>query len=273
MYRANLEVIWRYFASSDFIYLAVFSKICLVVFLVSASSKAIASSDKLKIRFSILLTIFFIIYFFAIARIPNFPYTRYFIPLQPILALVIILDLVVVYNFIARYRPSVMIYARSLLTVIVAVFVVVNISTNYEYLKGHLFEMTHQYKGPLDYVIPYIKERYKNTDNLVIATDHEETSFMYYLNAKVIIGYVGNNLEQDSQIIPDIIVYRKGHEFFLPIFLDFLKRQQYERISFPVINCPVNNLPELNWVPPDQHQFWTGVTLDERKKMAIFVRQ
>ncbi len=295
-YVENLSVIWRYFASSDFIYLAIFSKICLVFCLIKSSDKDISPTAKFRVRFSNLLTVIFMIYFFAIARIPNFPFTRYFIPLQPILALIMLLDLATVYNFISQplqpilapiilldftsvynfisqLRLAVRPYYKDVLVVICVVFLFFNVSKNYEYLKGHVYEVYNQYRGPLDYLIPFIKENYKNTDVLVIATNYEETSFMYYLNAKVTVGFVGNNLEQDSKIVPDIIVYRKWHRIFLPVFRNFLEEQPYGRISFPVADYPVNNLPELNWAPPFEHQFRTEESEDEEEKVDIFVRK
>jgi hypothetical protein len=266
MYLENLSTIWRYFASSDFIYLAIFSKICLVFFLIKTSGRDVSSSDRLKGRFSGLMTVIFIVYVFLIARIPNFPFTRYLIPLQPLLALMIILDLAVVYNLMAKREPAVKPYYRGVLVIIFIGFVFFNISRNYEYIKGHLYEMTHQYKGPLDYVIPYIKERYPDTKGLVIATNYEETSFMYYLGSKVTIGFVGNNMEQDSQIVPDIIFFRKWHPKFSSVFKNFFTQREYELISFPVADYPVNNIAELNWAPPVHHLFETVWASHEMEK-------
>jgi hypothetical protein len=59
---------------------------------------------------------------------------------------------------------------------------------------------------------------------------------MYYLNSKVIIGYVGNNLEEDMRIVPVIVVFRKEWgNLHRKLFLDFLGRRRYQRVSFPVL--------------------------------------
>jgi hypothetical protein len=274
MYITNLSIVWRYFAASDFIYLAIFSKLCLLIILDRSSGTVNTPSDKLKIRFSNLLTVTFLVYFFAIAKIPNFPYTRYFIPLQPILALIIILDSGVVYNILSHYRSSLMRYCGAALIIVFIGSVSYTTSINADYIKGHVYELFHQYRGPLDYLIPFIKEKYANTDNLVIATNYEETSFMYYLNAKVTIGFAGNNLEQDSQTLPDIIIYRKPHIIYTPIFSNFFAGHHYERISFPVADAgAANNLPELNWMPPDQHYFRTVEAVDENEKVELHIRK
>ena len=97
---------------------------------------------------------------------------------------------------------------------------------------------------------------------------------MYYLKSRVIIGYVGNNLEQDMQMVPDIIIFRKGWRNLNPkIFVDFLGRRRYQRVSFPVFDYKVNNIPELNLSPEYQHQFKTLNTENERIKADIFLKR
>jgi hypothetical protein len=272
MVRANFEVMWRFFSSSDLIYLAILLKICLLVcYLLKSAGKSLPPFDRARVVFSNFLTIFFIVYFVSIVRIPNFPFTRYFIPLQPVLALIIILDIAVLYAFISQYESRLMAYARGFLLIIVAGFIMFNISNNLNNLKGHLYEVSHQYRGPLDHVIPFIKERYTNTSDLVIATNYEETSFMYYLDAKVTVGYVGNNLEEDIRTRPDIIVYRKLWQNFRGIFTNFILHNAYERITFPVFDISVNNIPELNWRPPFNHRFQTVESSEEGEKVVMYI--
>jgi hypothetical protein len=187
--------------------------------------------------------------------------------------MIIILDVAVVYNLSSQYPARAMVYVKSLLGMIIAVLIMVNITGNSNYLKGHLLESVIQYKGPLDYVIPFIKENYSNPENLVIATNYEETSFMYYLGSRVVVGYVGNNLAEDARTQPDIIVYRKPWRNFEDVFRNFLSRQAYGRESFPVLDHPVNNIPELSWNPPFHHMFRTLHTADEEKKVDIYIRK
>ncbi len=275
MYLANLSVIWKYFRSFDFIYLAIFLKLCLLFVIVKSGIQSISPSGKRKLMLSNFLTLVFVVYFFAIAQIPNFPFTRYLIPLQPVLAVMIILDMALAYDLFSSslQRSPWHKYYKIILVIALAVFISVNISTNIEYLEGHAFELFHPYKGPLDYVIPFIKETYQDTDRLVIATNYEETSFMYYLDSKVTIGYVGNNLTQDIQTVPDIVIFRKGWRNLDPnIFIHFLTKNHYRRISFPVVDYKLNNIPELNLSPEYKHQFRTLNTEDERIKIDIFLR-
>jgi hypothetical protein len=276
MYLANLSVIWRYFRLFDFIYLAIFLKFCLLFCFLKSGIRGISFPGKRRLMLSNLLAIIFVVYFFDIAQIPNFPFTRYLIPLQPLLAVMIILDMTLAYNFFSsptRLSPWHK-YYKTILLIALAGFIFVHISKNMEYLEGHAYELLHQYKGPLDYVIPFIKETYQDTDRLVIATNYEETSFMYYLDSKVTVGYVGNNLEQDIQTIPDIVIFRKGWRNLDPkIFIYFLTKNQYQRISFPVVDYKVNNIPELNLSPEYKHQFRTLNTEYESMKVDIFLKK
>jgi hypothetical protein len=273
MYLENLKIIWRYFTSFDFIYLAIFLKVCLLLSFIWLAPRNLSPPDTQKLKYSNFLTVIFIVYFFAIARIPNYPFTRYFIPLQPILALIIIMDLILVYNIITHHQSRGIIYFKTVLIILFAGFIFANISRNMEYLSGHVYEMSHQYKGPLDHLIPFIKEKYKDTDKLIIATNYEETSFMYYLDSKVIIGYVGNNLEQDMEIVPDIVVYRKGWKNYPKIFVYYLESNTYERISFPFYDYKVNNIPDLIMPFEFKHQFYTLYTQNELNKIAIYLKR
>jgi hypothetical protein len=273
MYLTNLSMLWGYAVRSDFICLAIILKLALLIlFALKLFNKTLPSFDMPKLVFSYLLTILFIVYFFAIAKIPNFLFTRYFITLQPVLTLIILIDSAVIYNLFSQWRSALTVYCRGALIFLCLGFVFLNISVNMGNIKGHLHEVSHQYKGPLDYIIPFIKEKYASPENLVIATNYEETSFMYYLKAKVIVGFVGNNLEQDAQIIPDVVVYRKTWGNFKKLFSDWLATGHYNRIVFPVVDSPSNNIPELNWAPPFFHRFRTEETTDEGAKLDIFLR-
>jgi len=271
LYLDNSLAMWRYCASFEYIYLAMFLKICLILLAV-LPGKELFPSDKRRGTFSNFLTVIFIVYFLAVAKIPNFPFTRYFIPLQPILAVIIILDLATVYYRISLRQTPGVIYRKVILFGVAACLFFYTLANNGEFIEGHVYELSHRYQGPLDQIIPFIKQKYANTDNLIIATNYEETSFMYYLGSRVIVGFVGNNLEQDAQAVPDIIIYRKGWGNFGDVFNGFLQRQRYERISFPVFDRQVNNIPELNPLFIFPHQFKTLESGHESAKTDIYLK-
>jgi hypothetical protein len=147
---------------------------------------------------------------------------------------------------------------------------------NKEFISGHWYESQNRYKGDLDYVIPYIISKVKNPEKLVVATNYEETSFMYYLKCKTTIGFLKYNLEADMKIQPDIVIYKKGwdsqndHE----IFLQLLKRAEYVPVYFPVVDYFVNNIPEVSEDKQAlRHQFKTLITDKVEDQLEMFVRK
>jgi hypothetical protein len=75
-------------------------------------------------------------------------------------------------------------------------------------------------------------------------------------------------------MVPDIVIFRKGWRNLDPrIFVDILVRYRYQRISFPVVDYTVNNIPELNLSRAYQHQFRTLHTEDEGLKVDIFLKR
>lgn len=267
IYIYNLSFLWRYFTQHDFIYLAITLKLGLLACItLDRMKKAESSLDSSQMTFSLFLTVLLIVYSFAISAIPYKTFTRYFIALQPILTLIVIIDACVIYNFFSQRQAALSLYCKRALIVVFAGFVFLNISSNIRNIKGHVYELTNQYKGPLDYAIPFIKNNYKDTEHLVIATNYEETSFMYYLGSKVIIGYVGNNLAADRQEHPDIIVYRKSNDYFLEEFIRYEMHYKYTTMAFPVVDSWANNLPE-----PDLHRFRTEETNDQESRLDIWL--
>jgi len=275
LYLRNLSFIWDFFASSGLIYLAMILKILLLIFLVPKlfHDRNMDPAYANKTMFSLFLSIFFIMYFLLIPKIPTPFFTRYFISLQPILTIIIIMDVVVLFHLVSRHKSLVVRYARHALVGIFLAGLLVNISNNWPFIRGHFYELMHRYQGPLDHVIPFIQNRYGEKEGLVVATNYEETSYMYYLGAKVTVGYVGNNIEEDSRIQPDVIIYRKSWENFKPVFAKFIQNEPYEEISFPVVDYLVNNIPELHRQPPFCHQFETQLTTDEWRKTYIFIKK
>jgi hypothetical protein len=135
--------------------------------------------------------------------------------------------------------------------------------------------MFHQYKGPLDYTIPYIKAHFPRADTLVIAANYEEYSYMYYLGSKVIVGYVGNNLEEDVKLVPDIIAYRKMWPRFGELFNHYLSKAPYEPVIFPVFDTPVNSSPLFDYVQPLylKHLFKTLLTNDPQQATCLYIKR
>ena len=97
---------------------------------------------------------------------------------------------------------------------------------------------------------------------------------MYYLKCKTIIGYVGNNLEEDQKANPQILLYRKSWGNHLQLFNNFIQRLNYRRISFPVFDNPVNNIPELNYFKPVfNHKFETAQPINPEDTLFLYEKR
>jgi hypothetical protein len=228
-----------------------------------------------KFYVSNLLSVFFIIYILVIAKMPlPVIFQRYYIAMQPILTLILLIDIFNVFDLISGI--GIVDLKRRFKTIFVlsitAVLLLSGVS-KIGAIEGHLYEITHRYRGPLDFVVPYIKANYSEPGRLVIATNYEEPAYMYYLGSKTTVGFVGNNIEADSKIQPDIIVLRKqrlsGQQ---QLFSNFLKSGSYKIVFFPVSDYPVNNIPELDH-GRFSHLYETPMPGNDNERLDIFVKQ
>jgi hypothetical protein len=112
-------------------------------------------------------------------------------------------------------------------------------------LIGRATELRDPYRGPLDHVIPYLAERYPDPSRLVIATNYEEFSYMFYLGATVTCGFYAPDLARDLALTPDVIVLRPWPRH-VQALEQLVAAGDYEPHEFPVGNVHVNNLPELS---------------------------
>jgi hypothetical protein len=264
MYGENISTTVKYFRNFELLWLALVLKVYLIF-----NFKTIAKYKSNYMLVALFSVLTFLVYLYLIARVPNFIYTRYIILLQPILVFSIAFDALAI--ILAAGNGSIQIDFKSIsIAAIILVLLGVNISANSKYISGHVTELFNPYKGPLDYTIPAIKAKYPKTENLVIAANYEETSYMYYLGSKVVVGFIGNNLEEDAKASPDVIAYRKPWGNFVEVFQGFMQKSQYKRQSFDSYDNPVNNIPELNFLPAFNHQFKTKLALDEQEKTDLY---
>jgi hypothetical protein len=219
------------------------------------------------------LSILIVLYILLASKIPlPVIYERYFIFLQPFLSIILLFDVFNIASLLTQVQStSARKYLRVILLIVAGLFVVYGFN-KIEWLKHHSYELFHQYKGPLDYAIPYIQANYKDTENMTIATNYEECSLMYYLGSKVIIGYVGNNLEEDMTMTPDIIIFRKKWTYTSKseIFSPFFARARYKPVAFEVFDNAVNNIPQLSG--PIRHLFKTKMAKTEKEALVLHVK-
>jgi hypothetical protein len=182
-YLNNIYNLWNYFSSRELIYAAIIIKIILLI-----NFKKIFKRNLSHVSyFSLLLTVIFIVYSFSISKISNYLFVRYFIPLQPLLSIILISDcyllIILIKNYAIKYSK---VYLRIFYSFLI-ISGIINFRNNFDDFSGLIYQSTHQYKGCLDYVIPYIKDNYLNTDSLIIATNYEECSYMFFLIQKQLL--------------------------------------------------------------------------------------
>jgi hypothetical protein len=275
IYKQNIKLILNYLTKFEFFYTFLFIKIVMLTVVAFVKYKTPIRKlqvNKKLIPLSFFLLLLFIVYSLIVSRTPYYLYVRFFIEIQPLMVLMMIIDLFIIADQIAAIDKKK--NYTGVIILINALFVIVfiyNSLNKFEYIGEHIYEINNQYKGPLDYTIPYIKDNFKNTQNLVIATNYEEFSYMYYLGSRVIVGYIGNNLEHEAFLHPDIIVYRKPWGNFIDVFNNFLRGAKYTRVSFPIQDFSVNNIPEPDFAI--EHQFRTRWANTENEKVDIFLKE
>ncbi len=276
-YLEHLTVVAGYFARFDIIVFAVIAKLILALLWRRLRNNAALLP---AVKLSLLLSVYFVTHALLIGKIPHLLFTRYFITLQPILVMTFALDLLILAKLSlcmnVRRRA-----VRAVVAMLLAGSIGWSYSQNWQLMKGRLYEISHQYKGVLDFVIPYIQEHYKTPEKLVIATNYEETSYIYYLGSKVIVGFLNPDFRPDLLEQPDCIVYRSfwGNFTSVNTFNELISRAAYEMIRFPVLDYGFNNIPEtVHWTPETGwnrrlHLFETVYAEDPRKQATLFIRR
>ncbi|MBU1131364.1 hypothetical protein KJ840_04480 [Patescibacteria group bacterium] len=260
-YFSHINTIVTFFYQYEFLYLALIIKLVLTYLLFFKKKKILINFHKIKLSNFFLLL--FIIYILLIAKMP-YLYERYFIYIQPILIGMIIIDIFILYELLLDNIKKTKKYFYQFLFILIVFGLIFKINI----ISEHLYELNQPYYGPVDYVINYLKEKFVKPENLIIATNYEETSYMYYLGSKVIIGYARANLKEDLKKQPDIIIYRKYNPGDPGIFNYFLQNNKYNKIIFPVSDYFVNNMPDTCC-----HLFRTKMPENRNQNLIIFVKQ
>jgi hypothetical protein len=218
-----------------------------------------------KLRVSNFLTYFVVGYIILIAITP-FMFDRYFILLQPVLSIIIILDGFIVFELIQSQK------SREIVVYILGISFLLSLVNKADLMKDHLYELTHKYRGPLDYIIYFIKDNFKNPENLTIATNHEVTVYMYYLDSKIYTDY-NDKSEAYKSSKPDLIIPRKYMvpEPFVEKVNELLNEGGYKKLSFPIYDYPANNIPELSISL--HHLFETKFASNDSERVDLYIKE
>ena len=142
-------------------------------------------------------------------------------------------------------------------------------------VEGRLAELAVPVRGPLDYAIPYLAERYEHPEQLVIATNYEEYAFMYYLDSHVIVGLSLNNLRRERDLLPDVVIPRRRWPRSLRELGPFLRAGDWEQVRLPVADVHHNNVPALSASRfiPAPHRFVTPASGDPDEQLVLYLRR
>ncbi|MBU1200213.1 hypothetical protein KJ953_01600 [Patescibacteria group bacterium] len=200
-----------------------------------------------------------VIYVLLIARTP-YMFERYFIVLQPVLVLILILEGAGLFELKKKDLK------RALVMVLLLGLPVLGIKVTA--LRNRLYEVGNRYLGPLDVVIPYIRANYDRPGDLLIATNYEEAVYMYYLDSRMIVGYIENDLESDLSLQPDVIVPRRKWKRNLEALDKLRQRGDYKQVLFSVFDSITNSIPETS-----SHLYKTRLTKDKAEMSRIYIRR
>jgi hypothetical protein len=189
-------------------------------------------------------------------------YERYFVVLSPVVTLVFLLDSSTLIRVLPR--RALPLRRRALRAALVAALVAlvsVTLLLRADAIRGRLAEIREPVRGPLDFVVPHLLERYPDPRELVIATNYEAHPLMYYLDSRVIVGLSLNNIARERALEPDVVIPRRGWPRGLVELRRFLARGRYAEESLPVRDTLFNNIPSLSRTPttPEVHRFHTPV--------------
>jgi len=203
------------------------------------------------------------------------PLERYFVVLSPLLTLVFLLDAVALVGAVSRsVAPARQARAaRGVVAALIAIAVAARLSAPAE-VAAQVAGLATPYRGPIDEIVTWVRERYPDPERLVIATNYEELALMYYLESHVIVGLTLNNLAADRRLEPDLVIPRRHWRSSLPEVLAFLRRGRWERNALPVVDLHYNNNPALSRSRflPDSHRFRTAVPAGDGEALAIYRR-
>ncbi|MFW0837903.1 MAG: hypothetical protein ACKKL5_02775 [Candidatus Komeilibacteria bacterium] len=268
-YLARINQMTGYFFKHEALYLLIIlGAIMIGLWLYSKRQKQDLSKIQNSLQLVSLLGLFFICHTLFISLDPYF-FERYYFFLQPLITVMTILCVYISWQLIKNlhYHYPVIIIQKTFLVLVITLFILAMLP-RLPYLQNYAFELSHQYKGALDYAIPYIKENFTHPENLVIATNYDEMAYMYYLGSKTTIGFVGDNLQDDIKYQPDIIIYRKSWSNNTQIFNYLIQRAEYKKISLPIYDYAYNTIPEI-----DSHPFRTITTDNPKQLLDIFIKQ
>jgi hypothetical protein len=219
--------------------------------------------------------VFSFMLFILVAYIPVVAFTpymfdRYFIFLQPLTSLLIAYSFVIFLSKLSIVKDKDK-RTNFILLVIYGLFLLfsINMIFKFDIIRSRLYELTHKFYGPMDYIVKYLADSYDNTRELTIDTNIEQPVLIYYLGSRVICDDSSECYSEPS----DILIPRRG--YLKDEFASRIDRQMnqasYAKVQLPVLDYPANNIPEFSLGL--RHLFKTPTTDDPNEMVFLYVKE
>jgi hypothetical protein len=188
----------------------------------------------------------------AIACVNPLVYERYFVVLSPLVTLACLLDAHTLIDTARAPRRT---------AIALAALLAVALVPRAGSVWGRLAELRHPVRGPVDFAVAHLRERYPDPAALVIATNYEAHPLMYYLGSRVIVGVSGHDLARERDLRPDVVIPRRAWPRTLPPLRRYLARGEYREEWLPVVDTRYNQIPAVSAAraTPDPHWYATPV--------------
>jgi hypothetical protein len=182
-------------------------------------------------------------------------YERYFVLLSPALAAAFALDAFSASALLAA-RPRAWRRGFAAALVLVAAG---SLALRRDALAGHVAALRTPVRGPLDFAVAHLRQRYAEPSTLVIATNYEAQPLMFYLGARVIVGLALGDIANERALEPDVVIPRRRWPRSLVEVRRLLARGRWQEVALPVQDVHYNETPSLSPSPsnPDPHRFVT----------------
>ncbi|MDG2333111.1 MAG: hypothetical protein P8Q97_02685 [Myxococcota bacterium] len=204
-------------------------------------------------------------------------FERYFVPVGPLLALVLVLDLELLWRgLVLTSRPDRR--PGRTFAVVCGLVLILLVTLRAGELRGRVMEIARPVRGPVDVAIEFIRANHPAPESLLIATNYEAEPFMYYLGSRVVGRFHGGTLARDAAEAaerPDLVIPRSAQPKTLRAVRRYLLGGSFERHELPVADVAYNNIPELSRgrVLSTTHRFETPEPGRDGPPLIIYERQ
>jgi len=274
-YLANLSFVGSHFLRHEWLAPAVASRLAVAYTAEVLRARGIRDVAVTERAISLRLAVFAGLYV-AVTCANPLVYERYFVPLVPVVNGVFLLDAFALVAMLRRFEAR---HRRRFGTAVALALGFVIVATSgprVQDLRGRFFEITHRYRGPLDFAIEHIAESAVHPEDLVIATNYANHPLMYYLGSHVIVGTNLNNILAERRLEPDWVIVRRRWPRGQAELRAFLARGEYEQEVLAVRDTYFNNVPALtrSASTPEVHRFATpALAPGERDRGLVLHRR